>query len=247
MRVSGSLSIALVAWLGSPCSAWAIPKWVTQSAPTRSGNLLRITCDGTGPSIDTARRDALDHCRSSAADQLATSVKVRSSTIQTERDAALHQEISTAAEIKNFPCRTLREELEEAGSGIRLYLQCEFDLSKTETRDIEAPKSNPQEASARLQEATKPKSSSLGPLKIRSVASQLKRITISSIPMCDDLLVRGPSPRVIRCDTNPQPLVLQPNDEEVIVRAAGFIPQHLDANDLRGSPQDGIQIFLNSN
>lgn len=233
--------------LGSSTSAYAIPNWAAQSAPTRNGNLLRITCDGTGPSIDTARRDALDRCRSSAADQIATSVKVRSSTIQTERDAALHQEISTAAEIKNFPCRTLKEEIEQAGSELRLWLQCEFDLSKTETKELDAPKSDPREANAHLQDLKNPKSSALGPLKVRSVASQLKRITISSIPMCDDLLIRGASSRVVRCDANPQPLVLQPNDEEVIVRAVGFIPQRLNANDLRGTTQDGIQIFLNSN
>lgn len=214
----------------------APPTWATQDTARLSGKSLTLTCSGEAPSLDLARKDALRSCTSSATQYIQTgSLKVRSLSVETEQDGGFHSEISESKQVTGLACKPLREATEELDSGVRIWVQCRYDLGlarfEAPAKDDDEPK--PVTSSKELvQDPT-----SLGirnrnssELKRgRRISSDVKVLTISSVPPCSSILVRSSKPRVVRCKQNPISFQIQPGDTELIVRASrkGYLPKHI--------------------
>ena len=200
--------MALIFLAGFPL-AWAkLPPFMSDGSKVE-GNRLSTTCSGTGPAVDIARKVALNSCENSAADVLAKDVTFKSLIVQTEKDAALHSESSYSLTTKNLQCKPLAESIDDQDGFFSVYLKCEFDLSSIVTADAE----NARTPSSRM-------------------VSESKAVSISTVPQCDSILVLGEKSRVIKCDSNPVSLVINPRDRELIFRRNGNTPIHRQANDL---------------
>ncbi len=193
--------------------AWAeLPKFMADGTKV-IGHTLTSTCSGTGPSLDIARKVAINSCQSSAVDILADSVTFKSLIVQTEKDASLHSESSYSLSAKNLRCKPLAESVEQGEGFYQVYMKCSFDLKTVQTVPIEYDNNTPRMPS--------------------SIVAETKSITVSTIPQCEEILVRGDKPRVIKCSSNPTAFVLDATDSELIFRKSGKVPIRRSASDLR--------------
>lgn len=198
-------------------TAWArLPDWASRDTQRREGNILRLVCAGSGPSIGFARRDALDSCRVSAAQQVANDLSVKSLSISSERDVAYQQEVLNQTHVTGLTCLPRREQIVQKDAEITLWLLCEFDLSKARAERGREPQSD------RESDADDFAAGSY------VVDDERKVLTITSVPGCSDMIVRGSGPaRVVPCDHNPVSIVLRPGDGEIILRAPNHFPKSI--------------------
>jgi hypothetical protein len=218
------------------------PEWAKKNTQQLLGKTFITTCSGTGPSLDTARRDALDSCRLSARQQLASNIEVRSLTIQSENSAGFHEEVTENGDYDGLICVPSKDEVEETDGGYRVWIQCRFDLAKVKVHrpeKIAEPQSSPSS------------SKSLGTLQ--SVSGHGRdlhdadnfTLMISVVPKCDSLLIRGKKPRQVACDANPMKVVLDLTDKTILVRAAGFHPKTITIESEKANAN--IQVLLDKN
>jgi hypothetical protein len=218
------------------------PEWAKKNTQSLSGKTFITTCSGTGPSLDTARRDALDSCRLSARQQLASNIEVRSLTIQSENSAGFHEEVTENAEYDGLICMPSKDEVEETDGGYRVWIQCRFDLAKVKVQ-------KPEKAAA--PESLPSSSKQLGTLQSVSASAQDFHVAdnftlmISVVPKCDSLLIRGKKPRQIACDANPMKVVLDSTDKTILVRSAGFQPKTISIKSEKANAN--IQVLLDKN
>lgn len=198
----------------------APPAWAVRNTQRIQGNFYHVVCSGIGPSISLARQDAIDGCKSSAAQQLEAEVLVKSMSVISEREGAYQQEVSHSSRVTGLVCVPRREEIEETEARVRLWVLCEFDLSKARAiRELSA-EGGPADSRWAGQG--------------RTDSSQV--LTLAVVPRCTDLLIRGRGPaRVIRCDRNPISIVLGPSDREVLVRSTGRMPKSIPLKTARGA------------
>jgi hypothetical protein len=229
-------------------SATAIPPWAKSATQTLSGNLYTVVCSGSGPTLDMARREALDNCDLAAIRQLSPEVRVTTMSIETERDAAFHQEVASDSVFHGLKCRPKREEPEEQNRGaFTVWLQCEYDLTSAR-KDSEASTIIPKQPSAggavtNASEASNVRARPNRHKPTREPIEQAATLSIASIPECTTILVRGQAPRVVPCNSNPVILTVTPKDREIIVRAKGHQPKHLQLNqDFQGD--DYVTVTL---
>jgi hypothetical protein len=184
------------------------PSWAVTDSERVVGHFYRAACSGEGPSVGLARQEAIDSCRVSAAQYLPSEIAVKSVSVTSESDEAYHQEVSHRASISGLVCDPKHEKIEETDAKVKVWVLCEFDLSRARA----VPKS--------LEEllAARPKAGS----------ADRRVLTLAVVPLCSSLIVSGRSPaRIVRCDRNPVSLLLEPGDSEVLVRAKGRIPKTL--------------------
>ena len=229
----------LFAWASNALAE--LPSWVKgQETQVRHGNLLDVVCEGTGPSLELARRAARESCQATASDHLSSAVRVRSVAVESESDLTLHQEVVEDRRITGLRCELQKESIAELESQTKVYQHCTFDLGAA------AVAATVDEVSPRPVN-----NSSLGSLESkrsgahgRHLASSERRILLVVAPACDSLMVEGEKPRIIRCRSNPQSLLLGRYDQRVIVRARGFIPKTIPIPKEGVSDADPIQILL---
>jgi hypothetical protein len=219
-----------------------VPEWAKKNTQRLSGKVFVTTCSGTGPSLDTARRDALDSCRLSARQQLATNIKVRSLTVQSEASAGFHEEVSENVQYEGLVCIPLRDEVEETDGTFRVWTQCRFDLSKVNIRPEKDPE-QPRKKAHSAKELGKLRSVDVS--KMETHFSDNFTLTVSVVPKCDSLIVRGEKPRQVPCTTNPMRVVLYESDKEILVRAAGYQPKTISVEN--GRDNAIIQVLLDKN
>lgn len=65
---------------------------------------------------------AIDGCVASASDHLRTTVKVKSLTIETEKDIASHLEVSSVQTFDGLNCGKLKEEIVEIDSAYKVWV-----------------------------------------------------------------------------------------------------------------------------
>ena len=233
------------------CSAQAGPRpdWTKQNGQSRNGNLFRVVCDGIGPSLDLARRDVLEKCRLTAASQLATSIRAKSITAETEKEVVFHREVSEENEYDGLVCQPGREHIEEKSNQTRVWLECAFDLSKAKSK-AESSSSSSEEKDSDIGLISNkidlaPASSKSSQKPGRFLNSNQGTLLISVVPQCSDLLIRGKLPaRVVKCDSDPMTVTIGPDDQEIIVRATGHMPKTIQLSGQRGG-EDHVHVFLN--
>lgn len=210
----------------------ATPAWALRDSQRLEGKMLKVVCSGTGPSIGFARQSALDSCKVSAAQQLFTDVTVKSISVTSETQAAFQQEVVNESQVSGLSCAPRREEAEETGAEVRLWLLCEFDLSKA--RIVEARPND------RKPDSDVSRSDIL--------SDERKVLTLAVVPGCGDLIIRGGRPaRSVSCNgRNPMSVVLNPDDRELILRASGYLPKTIFLGPERAS-RSYAQIYLEPN
>ena len=227
-----------------------IPSWAREGGQQRIGQVYRVACSGIGPDASIARREAIESCQSSAGQQLLTNIRVKSLSVETEKEVAFHQEISDEAQFSNLRCNPLKEKINDTDQQVKLWLLCEFDLSKAKAIPLNS-KNDPTEAKTTNNGIIKNKddlervTAKYGRGKTgRYLSGQQKTITISVVPQCTDLLIRGEEPsRTIACHENPVTVVVDQADTEIIVRASGYMPKTLSLSK-RKEVEDYAEVIL---
>lgn len=120
--------LSLLMGIGQP--ALGRPSWTQTDSFIRIGDTLRLICNGTAPSLDLARKAAEDSCISTAIRQVRDQITLRSTTISTEKDVALHEEISEQTTVRNLKCYPEKEANENRGDTVEVWLLCRFQLDK---------------------------------------------------------------------------------------------------------------------
>ena len=253
-RTHHLLSTIAVLFISVPVMA-AQPEWAKQDTLKRKGTQLRIVCSGSGPSLDQARKSALDSCRLTAIDNFNTSVNVHSLSIETEHETAFHSEVSSHMQATGLLCDVEKEASEEKDGSFLDYIKCNFDLSHAkivavpeknllETNTASEVSSNIINANAQVISAPSDK----GVIqKIQDSHGENKQLVVTSIPACDEILIRGERPRSAKCSENPVTLYIYPSDKELIVRAMGRTPKHVLLNEKRtpaGDLTQTLQVYL---
>ena len=146
---------------------------------------------------------ALDECRSLSTEFLNTSVNIRNLTVQTENSASYHSEVTSNQSVIGLECKINRKDEEQKDESFSIWLECEYDTSRAFAKNVSED------------------------VQSKYVLSDMKSVTISTIPQCSEILVSGPKARKIDCHENTVTFVANPEDKEFIVRAPGFKPVHL--------------------
>lgn len=242
--------LVLIAWvIGDPCAAQNIqPKWTTENTLKQDGQNLSIVCEGMGPSLDLARKFALESCHSTAKDQINGDFTVKSLSLESEKSVNYHAEVSSAKTVKGLICKPENEHTEKLDGRSKIWLKCKYDLTKTEVVSTETQKTLKVPALIDHNE----KVNQVPSYKIDSDSKKLnqaeaRNLMLTSVPKCDEILVRGSRPRAVPCDEMPKSFVVHPGDTELIVRSSGFKPKHINikAQDQNGSVNsDSLEVYL---
>jgi hypothetical protein len=223
------------------------PDWALHDTAHLHGNKLRVVCSGIGPSAGHARQEAIDSCKTSAAQHLNRNISVKTLSITSERQSAFQQEVSYNTQISGLVCVPKREEIEENDDYVRLWIECEFDLSRAQTMSRDMGSS---ETSGKNTGSSGSADLVLNRAELESIEQMPKGelsndkvperrvLSIAVIPMCADLIVSGDAPaRHIRCDRNPISITIGRGDRSILVRADGYVSKSIllaRSKDLRG-------------
>jgi len=232
----------------STTSAYGMPSWAKNHSQSLNGNIYKVICSGQGPAIDLARAEAVQSCKSSAAQILTKNTKVRSLSVETEAGVSYHQQIEENESYKNLTCTPEREEIEDAGYGSTvIWLLCRFDLSKA----IAGAESNNQDkdtmkSDGKLQDQNlSDMSEKTFKQKAAKQESKLnKTLNVISLPGCTDLLVKGGRARSIPCVSNPTQVTIFPEDESILVRSTGFVPKEIKLKQKSWENHESVQVIL---
>lgn len=239
--------VVVISLFSCPDFADGMPAWVGKESFSLDGHHLIVVCSGEGPAIDIARREANLKCITSAIEHLHTTFEVKSTTIESEKSIAFHQEITMDAIVKNLTCAPLKEDIEQSNSSFVVWRKCKFDLhnvtavSYSHSEQGDRPSLN---STVRNKDALSHLSERKFEVDKNSTQSDERRILrIVSVPPCSDLLVRGQNPRIQPCSGNPESIVLQASDKEIIVRHDGFVSKTIQL--IKGGPStETIEVIL---
>lgn len=241
--------------LPSLCQAKA-PLWFTEnSAAVRSRESLTVSCIGEGPSLDLARRSALDGCRNSAIASFGVPATIRSTSIETERDVAFHQEATESFTVRGLNCRQEKEYVEELENHYKAYLRCRYHLGNAAITSLEAS------AKAReVDDIDRPSGVSAKFLPWRKQEGDListgapiqaedRQLLLTTVPRCDSILVYGRArTRFVNCSGNPQKVQIRAGDLKLVVRAKNYLPAEVEVNPARGLSSsyesESLEVYL---
>lgn len=179
---------------------------VTQSAFAAT---VTIECRGEGPSLDIARQDADRICLNSMATRLDSEIKVQNLSVETERETAFHSEITRTGSYEGLTCVPSNEKITQLADQVLVNFTCRYDLALVKRMP--------------------------GTYNRMPKTYNKEVVSLATVPYCESLLVRGETPRVIQCLSNPVRLVLKPGDESVTVRAKNSLPKTVQRGDIHES------------
>lgn len=210
-----------------------IPKWASSDTTKLNGSALTTVCHGLGPSVEIARSEALASCQINASQFFKSKVSIKTLSVETEKSVGLHQEISSNDEISNLICEPIKDEIEELDSQYSIWMMCKFNVSKTKSSSIEAPKTI---------EATE--NNNLSPVKPNNKPSNnlIKTIILSTVPKCDSIIIKGDRSRTIDCKSNPMELDITDSDNEAIIRVRYYKPKTIQL--MKRTDNETIQILF---
>lgn len=222
---------------------WAAgPNWFN-SPTSLVGNVLTVTCNSTGPDNATAKVSALNECKTIAAEYLTHEIRVQNTTIQTERDSALHSSVTSDSKITDLNCVPLREESLSTGNQETVYLQCKFDLNQAKVKS-EQGQLKDGGAEQRLEALATGKPKSVPEITDRYIASDKRTVSVSTVPKCSSILIQGKFPKIINCKSNVVSILIEPGDTEIILRAKGKLPKTILVKDLLETGSENVQVVF---
>jgi len=250
--------VTVVAFLFSSSLAHAAPPdWTRQNGIQQHGSILTVVSTGSGPSLDLARRSAIDQAKSTAADQLNGSAYVRSMSIETEKTASFHSEVSSTKKVEGLVCKPLSEYVDQNEGVFSIWLKCEFDTKKAKVvavnedndRSDQAGKksADPDKNVAKSIEIVGRKKSVAEPEASKVLYSENRHLVLSVVPSCISILIRGKQSRSIPCKSNPVTVLVLPADSEIIIRGpSGFAPKYLKVHEqpTDSNSMETMEVYL---
>jgi hypothetical protein len=229
---------AVVIGIGAsmPLVAIANEAWISMPVE-RSGGFISLTCQSDGPSRDISYRLALQSCRSMAADNIDSSARTKTLIVESESDLAMHSETESNHTIQGLDCLEQKIRVSEYDGGYRTLLRCKFSLAGAKVVST---------ADAKIQEIHQAREEStsliadpgLAHIKQRKgdtpkrgayLQSHDRPLILTTIPKAESvLIVNTKGSRVVRIRDNPTTLSISPDDTQIIIRAKGFSPTHLN-------------------
>lgn len=240
------LKIMLLLALTASSEALATPTWFSDGQK-RIGSEFYVTCVGSGISLELARNESMRSCKGTAIQQVVDTAKVKTLSVESDESAAYHSEISQTNNIKGLICLPDKESIEETESGYKIYLKCRFDISKVTVSDapeeeiINRPNSGSIIKNKAEIETIK---SDAATTKGNYKKSSESRLTISSVPACTSIVIRGRKSRSVACNTNPLTVILFDGDTEAILRSNGFKPKTIKLNNTGGAADEAITVIF---
>lgn len=210
-----------------------IPSWAAHNSTKLNGQVLTTVCNGTGPSLDIARSEALKSCQLSASQFFKTKIQIKSISVETEKSVGFHQEVTNADAIEGLICDPQRDQIEENDSNFSVWLECKFDLKRVISTPIEQKNGSSDNSQLNTLETTKIESKQ---------DNQAKQIFISTVPKCDSVIIKGVRSRTVLCSQNPLKIQIKDDDEEIIIRAKGYKPKTIKAKGV--NTNESIQVLL---
>lgn len=205
-------------------AVYPAPDWTKSTNEKLVGSLYTISCYGEGPALDIARHEAKKDCLIAASRQANSTFKIKTLSVETETSAGLHQEVESNSQITGLVCIPKKEDIEQLSSQFKVWIQCEFDLSKIKVENyLQENKTN------------KPNSN------IRSKEKDI--LTIYSIPRCTSIIIEGKKPRVLPCNHNPISIVTMSDDKTILIRADGYRPKEINLSEVVNK-KNSIQVIL---
>lgn len=230
----------------------APPEWTHQNGIQHKGSTLHVVSTGSGPSLDLARRSAIDQAKGTAADQVNGSANIQSMSIETEKSASFHSEVSSTKKVEGLVCKPLNEYVEDKGGFYTVWLRCEFDLKKArvqmidEASDQSVESRPPGKGTGKSIEIVEGTVSTSNPTAGKISRGENRHLILSVVPSCESILIRGKQSRTIPCQNNPVTVMVLPTDKEMIVRGpAGYAPKHLKVHgNVQDSESEAMEVYL---
>ncbi|MBK9038020.1 MAG: hypothetical protein IPL83_02475 [Bdellovibrionales bacterium] len=241
--------------LFSIAAAATPPDWTRQNGIQQRASILTVVTNGIGPSLDLARRSAIDQAKGTAAEQINGSANIRSMSIETEKTASFHSEVSSTKNVEGLICNPLNEYNEEKEGVYTVWLKCSFDTKKIRVQVInetEVPQGNKNsvasdESSVKSIEVVDRSAPSSGPTASKISYGENRHFLLSVVPSCESILVRGKQSRTIHCKGNPVTVLVLPTDTEIIIRGpSGFAPKHLKVHGKQSGSEsiETMEVYL---
>jgi hypothetical protein len=245
MQVSGVMRPMRVYFLtfltvAASCRSFGdVPSWAKKNTTKKSGSLLTAVCEGLGPSVTLARKEAINNCQVSAKQFLNNEIKVKTLSVETEYSVGFHQEVEESGSVRNLVCNPKRDEVIEKDGQYQIWLECKFDLSKAKVESGSEKKSK---------EVGKNITSGLNlvkPAELKETDYDHQTIFLESIPQCESIIIIGAKSKTIPCSSNPMKVIIEDTDKEIIIRAKNFRPKTVPIQ--KGAYSETLQVFLERN
>ena len=192
--------------------------------------------------MDIARQEAISNCKTAAAHRMQTSIVIKSTVIQTEKDSAVHEETKENFIAANLDCLPERDEVEYLQGSVKFWIKCRFDLKAIKSGPIPANEQGHPNSDAIAANPSAVSVRQVTPAE-KPIQSSRRRLLISTIPACREILIGGPKARIQRCDANPVALTVEPEDVTLTVRAVGHMPKVITIK--QGEPaNETINVIL---
>lgn len=244
--------VAFACFIVSCAAMAAPPEWTRQNGIQQQGSILTVVTTGSGPSLDLARRLAIDQAKGTAAEQINGSANIQSMSIETEKSVSFHSEVSSTKKVEGLTCKPSNEYVEDKEGSFTVWLRCEFDLKKARVQMVdETPRSSNESPASKKDVGKSIEIVGKGPSASRVAPGTTSRgenrhLILSVVPSCESILVRGKQSRSISCKSNPVTVTLLPTDKELIIRGpAGFAPKHLKVHgNVQSSQSEAMEVYL---
>lgn len=219
--------------------------WMSLPA-IKSGKFISVSCQGVGPDKDVAIQVATNQCRSIAADHINGSFNIKTLSLETEQSVGFHSEVTTNYRVNGLFCDVQNQSCKEEDS-FTCWLRCKFDVSLAKIVPIMEPERKPASEVELTNNAGHTIDFPAEYVKAGlNIHSKNKQIIITSIPKCQNIIVRGKMNTIFKCDSNPKTIVIYPDDYEIVVRAKGFIPKaiKLEKDRLYDGQPEMVEVIL---
>lgn len=222
------------------------PDWI--STRQLKGNIFTVSCNGNGMSLSQAREMAQDDCRISASDQMKTTFRVKTLSVEDEKQVGYHQEVISEGNYKGLKCIPKKESINVLQNGFSVWELCEFDLAQAHyTTILPEILKNGEDFKKWIQnykELSQVQEQKNYAQPGRTIANVNKILLLTTVPQCDNLIIRSSGPgRIVGCWSDLMTLKLNPEDTEIIVRAEHYQPKTIKIGG-KGGGEQSVQVFL---
>lgn len=235
--------LAMVAVLFPLVAHAAAPAWFTDCTTRRVDGSLSTCCMGTGPDKSTAERIALDQCAGIATQYVkGYSFKNNSLTVEDTERISLHAEISSTLRVQNLPCNPVRQQAAtDENDQYTVYTQCSFALDTASvSTSREGVNESEEESLIKGKSQLESVPTTEVPAKQSYIHSSSRQIILATYPPASSILIRGEKPRMVKVTGNPQTILVYPSDKEIILKAKGMRPKHIQLSPGKSTDSDEV-------
>lgn len=226
---------------------WVKSKTIINGQDERSK--ITVFCSGSGSTQEIAEIEAKNSCDTTAANQFHSSIDVKDTAIVQDHDSAFNREVGVKSCVIGLICEEPNVSTCSDNNETYVWRKCTYDLSKArEGSDQECvlqggnTQRNISDAIANRESLSRIKKK----VDVKNVGKFERGksyiLNISSVPKCDDIMVSGAKPRVVKCSLNPQPISVRSDDREIIIRSTGYLPKTIELNATGNESQ--VNVFL---